>query len=367
VALEGFVVKYSDSSLFKPVILKNGMKNGEKSFLLVSRFWRRKQEVFTANSSRGLNSLLTGAITNHICTINQGSTVALVTPFKSNGDIDITTLRKLLKFHVMSNTNGVCILGTTGEASLMNKWERRVVLETVVEEIKGKIPIIAGTGSINPTEVHEMTLQARDIGCDACLIVSPPYIKPPQRGLVHHFTSIADLGLPVIIYNVPGRTGVDMTPESIALCAMHENIVGVKEATGDLSRISSIRNLTKKMRSDKPLLLYSGDDATSAHFVLNGGDGCISVTANVIPVSMRELMMEALLGNEEKVKCINKKLEMLNQNIFCEANPIPIKWVLKRMGKIKSAFCRSPLMELDENYHHHLEEAMKVSGIISVF
>jgi len=254
-ALEGFVVNYSESSLFNPFTLKSGSKYGEKSFLFIFRFSRRKQELFTANSSRGLNTVLTGTSTNHFHAINQGSTVALVTPFKSNGDVDITTLRKLLKFHIMSNTNGICILGTTGEASLMNKWERRVVLETVVEEIKGKIPIIAGTGSINPTEVHEMTLQARDIGCDACLIVSPPYIKPPQRGLVHHFTSIADLGLPVIIYNVPGRTGIDMTPESIALCAKHENIVGVKEATGDLSRIHSIRNLTKKNRSDKPLLL----------------------------------------------------------------------------------------------------------------
>jgi len=273
-------------------------------------------------------------------------------------------LRKLLQFHVESQTDGLCILGTTGEASLMTMSERESVLKIAVEEVKGKIPILVGTGNIDPIQTREMTQQAIDLGCDASLVVSPPYIKPPQRGLINHFTSIADMGLPVVIYNVPGRTGVDVTPETIAACAKHDTIVGVKEATGDVSRVESIRGLTNTLREKNPLLLYSGDDATEGEFVLKGGDGCISVTANLAPVDMHEMMMAALRGDEEETMRINKKLEMLHNRIFCESNPIPAKWALKRLGKIDCDYCRPPLASMDDKYYPHVEEALKFAGLI---
>jgi len=225
---------------------------------------------------------------------------------------------------------------------------------------------MVGTGAINPTDVREMTLQAMDHGADAALVVCNPYIKPPQRGLVRHFTNVAKLGLPVVVYNVPGRTAVDMTPETIGLCMeMHEGIIGVKEATGDVSRVQQIRTVEAGIDSDRKLLLYSGDDATEAEFVLAGGDGCISVTANVAAKEMHEMMMLALKGgkeNEEEVMRINDRLKDLHQDIFCEANPIPAKWAAMRLGMIESAYCREPMMELDEQYYGLVEAALRKAG-----
>jgi len=172
--------------------------------------------------------------------MRQGSYVALITPMTPQGSINIPQLRSLLQFHLASGTDGLCILGTTGEASVMTMSERKTVLDVAVEECKGKIPILVGTGTIDPQHVKEQTMQAIDCGCDASLVVTPYYVKPPQRGLIRHFLDMADLGLPVCIYNVPGRTGVDILPESIGKIAGHENIVAVKEATGDVSRVSAI-------------------------------------------------------------------------------------------------------------------------------
>jgi len=245
--------------------------------------------------------------------------------------------------------------------------ERKLILDIAVEEVKGDIPLLVGTGAINPLEVREMTLQAIDCGCDAALVVSPPYIKPPQRGLVKHFTDVARLGMPVVIYNVPGRTAVDVTPEAIGICAeMHENIVGVKEATGDVDRVKMIRDVEEKLGlgEERKLLLYSGDDLTEAEFVLKGGDGCISVTANVAPKEMHEMMMLALEGKEEEVMRINEKLAGIHSDIFCEANPIPAKWALKRMGMIDTAICRAPLMELEEKYYSVVEAALNKAGLM---
>jgi 4-hydroxy-tetrahydrodipicolinate synthase len=233
----------------------------------------------------------------------------------NDGKIDIPSLRNLLQFHVASGTDNLCILGTTGEASVLSMEERAQVLQVAVEEVKGKIPILAGTGTINPNHVKEMTLQAIDIGCDASLVVTPYYVKPPQRGLIKHFTDAANLGLPVVMYNIPGRAKVDLTPESTAICAQHENIVGLKDATGDLDRVQKIRSLV----GDKShLLLYSGEDGSSPEFVMNGGDGCISVTANVAPAEIHNLMMAALDGDEELVKKINDPLLGLHKNLFVE-------------------------------------------------
>lgn len=300
---------------------------------------------------------------NEIIPLKQGSTVALVTPFTPDGQIDFPSLRKLLQFHVEFQTDGLCILGTTGEASLLSMDERKAILDVAVEEVKGKIPILVGTGAIDPNTVKEMTLQAIDCGCDASLVVTPPYIKPPQRGLIQHFLSMADLALPVVIYNVPGRTAVDITPETIGLIAKeHENIVGVKEATGDITRVGQIRSTTSDLK--KPLLLYSGDDSTEKDFVLTGGNGCISVTANVAPLAMHNLMKASLEGNDAKASRINDQLVNVHEKIFCESNPIPAKWALKRMGMIEHAYCRPPLMEMEESYSEVVEAALREAGLV---
>lgn len=316
----------------------------------------RIQSVYTTHST------LSASNTNEIVPLKQGSTVALVTPFLPSGEIDAPSLRAILQFHKENETDGLCILGTTGEASLLSMSERKTILDIAVDEVKGQIPILVGTGAIDPKAVKEMTLQAIDCGCDASLVVSPPYIKPPQRGLVNHFVSMADLGLPVVVYNVPGRTAVDVIPETIGICGEHENIVGVKEATGDVSRVTAIRETTKGL--DKPLLLYSGDDSTEAEFVLKGGDGCISVTANVAPKAMHDMMMAALRKDEKEAMRINETLKDIHTQIFCESNPIPAKWALKRLGKIGTDYCRPPLMAMEEQYDSIVEDAMKKAGLV---
>jgi 4-hydroxy-tetrahydrodipicolinate synthase len=267
--------------------------------------------------------------------MKKGSTCALVTPFLPNGEIDVASLQNLLRFHLDSGTDNLCILGTTGEASVMSMKERALILSTAVEMCKGKIPILAGVGTIDPKHVEEMTQQAIDLGCDASLVVTPYYVKPPQRALIKHMSSMADLGLPVIIYNIPGRTKVDMSDESISICAQHENIVGLKDATGDLSRVQSLRKLV-----GDDFLMYSGDDGTSPEFVSLGGDGCISVTANLAPKDMHDIMMAVLRGDKQEAEKINEKLKLLHSRLFVESNPIPAKWALKHMGMMKSAYCR---------------------------
>ena len=233
----------------------------------------------------------------------------------SDGAIDIPSLRNLLQLHLASGTDNLCVLGTTGEASVLTMDERSQVLQVAVEEVKGKIPILAGTGTINPVHVKEMTLQAIDIGCDASLVVTPYYVKPPQRGLIKHFSDMADIGLPVVMYNIPGRTKVDLSPESTAILADHPKIIGLKDATGDLDRVEKIRSLV----GDKShLLLYSGEDGSSPEFVMKGGDGCISVTANVAPKEVHDLMMASLNGDTKLVKKINEPLLGLHKNLFLE-------------------------------------------------
>jgi len=297
--------------------------------------------------------------------MRQGSYVALITPMTPTGAVDLPSLRLLLQFHLESGTDGLCILGTTGEASVLTMAERKAILDVAVEEVKGKIPILVGTGTIDPEHVKEQTLQAIDCGCDASLVVTPYYVKPPQRGLIRHFETMADLGLPVCIYNVPGRSGVDFLPESIGQVAGHPNIVAVKEATGDLSRVAKIHEACEANGVPKEsLLLFSGDDGSTDEFVLGGGDGCISVTANVAPSRMHNLMMAALKKDQDEVKRINAPLSRLHQDEFCEANPIPIKWALKRIGKIDCAYLRPPLDELSPDFHGVLENALKEAGLL---
>lgn len=291
--------------------------------------------------------------------LNKGSTVALITPMTNTGEIDVPNLRKLLQYHVESKTDNLCILGTTGEASVMSMDERQLILQTAVEECKGKIPIMAGCGTINPTAVKSMTQQAIDVGCDANLLVTPYYVKPPQRGMIAMFTDIADMGLPVIIYNIPGRSSINFADESIATCAEHENIVGLKDATGDLSRLASLRPMI-----DDDFLLYSGDDSSSLEFVKQGGHGCISVTANIAAPTMQEIMAEALKGNFEKAESLNEPLKPLHKQLFCEASPMPVKWAAKEMGMIATDFCRPPLSTLEPEFYPQVEAALKTAGLL---
>lgn len=221
------------------------------------------------------------------------------------------------------------------------------------------MPILVGTGTINPNSVKEQTLQAIDLGCDAALVVTPYYVKPPQRALVKHFHTVADLGLPVMLYNVPGRTAVDLSAETIALCATHDNVVGLKDATGQLERVTGIRELC-----GKDFLLLSGDDGTSADYIVEGGNGCISVTANVSPAKMHRMMSLLLEGNLEEAKRINAELDPLHNKLFVESNPIPVKWALQRMGKMPTAFCRPPLCEMALEHYSIVEEALTTSGCI---
>jgi 4-hydroxy-tetrahydrodipicolinate synthase len=292
--------------------------------------------------------------------MQRGSTVGLVTPFLPDSDaIDEVALRQLLQYHVAAGTPNLCILGTTGEASVLTLEEQTRVWRIAVEEVKGKMTILAGTGTINPATVASQIQLAADVGCDAALVVTPYYVKPPQRCLVQHMTKAAEGPLPIVMYNVPGRTGVNMADESIALAAQHDNIVGLKDATGDVSRLTSVKPLVPA-----DFLLYSGDDGTTLDFLRQGGDGCISVTANVAASQMAQMVSLALEGRYDEAAAINAKLELLHSNLFCESNPIPTKWALHRLGMIQSAYCRPPLDALDPALAPKVEAALVQAGLL---
>jgi len=293
--------------------------------------------------------------------IEKGSMVALVTPMKPDGAVDEAQLRSLLQWHVACQTDGIVVLGTTGEASTLSFDERARVLDITAEEVKGKIPIVVGTGTIDPRMVVKLTQQARDHGADASLVVTPYYVKPTQKGLISHFGFVAEaVDLPCLLYNVPGRTGSDIKPETAAeVASKHAGVIGMKEATGDLARVAAIRSL-----AGQDFLLYSGDDETGAEFVLQGGDGVISVTSNIVPEQMHMLMMAALDKDKTRAKAINTPLKLLHQRLFLQANPIPVKWALYRMGRMGQAI-RPPLTVLEEEFHAPLEEALRAAGVIS--
>jgi 4-hydroxy-tetrahydrodipicolinate synthase len=305
---------------------------------------------------------------NKLMDLSRGSTVALITPFIPNTlEIDYLGLKKLLQYHLDSGTAGLCILGTTSESPVMTMEERKNVIQITTELCKGRIPILVGAGAIDPAKVKTFIYQARDLGADAVMVVTPYYVKPPQRALVQHFTTVANVGMPTVLYNVPGRTASDCLPETIYQCCMaSSNIVGVKEATGDVSRVKKIRALllSDGVAGERKLLLYSGDDATSVDFCLQGGDGSISVTANVAAKAVQETIMAALNGDAQLANKLNAPLELLHDKLFCEANPIPIKWAAERIGLIGSAVMRPPLVTMDEKFHPVLEEALTAAGLL---
>mmetsp|Transcript_19570 Transcript_19570/g.28229 ORF Transcript_19570/g.28229 Transcript_19570/m.28229 type:complete len:335 (-) Transcript_19570:170-1174(-) len=288
-----------------------------------------------------------------------GSYVAICTPFKDNGEVDQDNLRKMLQWHIAEGTDGIVALGTTGQSAVMTMDERAQVLSVVNEECKGKVPIVVGTGTIDPRKVIDNTKQAIEYGADASLVVTPYYVKPPARGLIKHFTTIADASdLPMMLYNVPGRTGCDMKPETIIELAKHPNIQACKEATGDNSRVPVIREAV-----GPDFKLYSGDDAGCREFVLAGGDGVVSVTSNVAPKAMAAMMKAAKAGDADLALKLDEPLFKLHKDLFCEANPIPAQWALYKMGKMGLGI-RLPLVPLADEHHAKMTEALKSAGSI---
>lgn len=290
----------------------------------------------------------------------QGSMVALVTPMQPNGSVDDAALAQLIEFHVKNGTDAIIAVGTTGESATLDEHEHCQLVKRIVELVAGRVPVIAGTGANSTTEAITLTRCAKEAGADACLLVTPYYNKPTQEGLYLHHKAIAEaVDIPQILYNVPGRTAVDMLPETIERLSKISNIVGVKEATGDVSRITDII-----ARCGDNFDVYSGDDATAMEAILAGAKGDISVTANVAPAEMHEMCRFALKGEKDKAAAINDILMGLHENLFLEANPIPVKWALLEMGIIPAGI-RLPLTLFSEQYHEMLRQAMRQAKVLS--
>jgi len=293
----------------------------------------------------------------------QGSMVAVATPMQKGNapetPLDKESLAALVEFHIENKTDAIIAVGTTGESATLNNEEHCEVIRQVVEFVNGRIPVIAGTGANSTTEAIYLTQCAKDAGADACLLVTPYYNKPTQEGLYLHYKAVAEaVSIPQILYNVPGRTACDMLPETIGRLSKVDNIIGVKEATADLSRIETIRSLCPD-----DFMLVSGDDATTKEFILQGGDGVISVTANVAPGAMHDMCELAKKGDRDAATKLDETLIGLHEHLFIESNPIPTKWALHKMGLIQAGI-RLPLTWMTENSEDILIKAMKQANVV---
>ncbi|MBI2778621.1 MAG: 4-hydroxy-tetrahydrodipicolinate synthase [Gammaproteobacteria bacterium] len=288
-----------------------------------------------------------------------GSMVALVTPMHADGSLDHDSLASLIEFHIENGTDAIVAVGTTGESATLDMKEHVDLLREVVERVRGRIPVIAGTGANCTREAIELTRCAMEAGSDACLLVTPYYNKPTQEGLYLHHKAIANaVPIPQILYNVPGRTACDMLPETVERLSAISNIVGIKEATGNLERGREILE-----RCGDRLDLYSGDDATATELMLMGAKGDISVTANVAPRAMHDMCAAALRGDREQAHAINNRLMALHRDLFVESNPIPVKWALHEMGLIPPGI-RLPLTVLSEHHHNTVRAALREAGVL---
>lgn len=290
----------------------------------------------------------------------QGSIVAIVTPMFEDGSVDWKGLEKLVEWHIQEGTNSIVAVGTTGEASTLSMAEHTQVIKEIIRVANKRIPIIAGTGANSTHEAIELTKEAKELGADAALLVTPYYNKPTQEGLFQHYKAIAEAAdLPMILYNVPGRTGVDMLNDTVIRLADIPQIVGIKDATGDVPRgIELIKGL-----EGKSMTVYSGDDATAYQLMEHGAKGNISVTANVAPKAMSNVCAAALAGDHAKATEINATVANLHNILFCESNPIPVKWALHEMELIETGI-RLPLTPLAEQYRTPLREALTTAGVI---
>ena len=288
-----------------------------------------------------------------------GSMVALVTPMDAQGRLDWDSLSKLVDFHLKNGTHAIVAVGTTGESATLDVEEHIAVIKAVVKQVAGRIPVIAGTGANSTREAVELTRNAKEAGADACLLVVPYYSKPTQEGLYQHFKHIAEaVDIPQILYNVPGRTSCDMQTETVIRLSTVPNIIGIKEATGDLKRAKAIIDGVSK-----DFIVLSGDDPTAVELILLGGKGNISVTANVAPREMADLCEAALKGDAETARAINEKLMPLHKDLFIEANPIPVKWALVEMGLMHQGI-RLPLTWLSAPCHETLRSALRQCNVL---
>ncbi len=294
----------------------------------------------------------------------QGSIVALVTPMDADGAINWQVLEDLIEWHINSGSSGLVIVGTTGESATIDVSEHVQVIENVVKIADGRIHVIAGTGANSTKEAIYLTNSASSAGADAALLVTPYYNRPSQEGLYKHYSYIADeVNLPQILYNVPSRTGCDLLTETVMRLVPHENIIGLKDATGDLTRLEKTLSELEALGENK-FMLYSGDDPTATQFMLKGGSGTISVTANVVPSLISEICSQALSGESEKATELNLEIEKLNEILFVESNPIPVKWILNRLGRIPGGL-RLPLVELDIKFHDQAELILKELSLLN--
>ena len=289
----------------------------------------------------------------------KGSMVAIATPMNGDGSLDHESLERLIEFHIENKTDVIVSVGTTGESATLNFKEHSEVIKATLSVVNKRIPVIAGSGANSTSEAIELTQRSKELGADGCLLVTPYYNKPTQNGLYEHYKMIADkVNVPQILYNVPGRTSVDMLPDTVHKLSSHPNIIAIKEASGNLERS---KELLEKCADN--ISIFTGDDKTSVRDLLLGFKGNISVTANVAPLSMHEMCKFAIEGNAEEANKINSKLDILHDNLFTESNPIPVKWALHRMGLIKKGI-RLPLTWLDSKYENILEESLYNAGII---
>ena len=290
----------------------------------------------------------------------EGSIVALVTPMAADGQIDWHTLQSLIDWHLQEGTNAIVAVGTTGESATLTVTEHCAVIRHIVDQVEGRVPVIAGTGANSTQEAIELTEAARRSKADACLLVTPYYNKPTQEGLFLHHKAIAEaVDIPQILYNVPARTACDLLPETVASLSRVDNIIGIKEATGDAERGRIIRE-----SCDRDFLLFSGDDGTFLDLMAVGANGNISVTANVAPGLMATICQAALAGDMDKAGELNQQLLALHQQLFCEANPIPVKWALQEMGRIGPGI-RLPLTPLSEPYRPVLHNVLVQAGLLA--
>ncbi len=289
----------------------------------------------------------------------QGSMVALITPMHPDGSLDWDALDQLVEWHIQEGTDAIIAMGTTGESATLNDREHCQVIRHVVQKVNKRIPVIAGTGANATDEAIHLTECAKGAGADAALLVTPYYNKPTQEGLYQHYEKVAEsVDLPQILYNVPGRTACDLLPETVGRLSKISHIVGLKEATGDLDRIQQIRKV-----SEEGFELYSGDDSTGTDFMLQGGQGVISVTSNVAPKQMHEMCVAALAGDTEKAHQLNEPLKAIHDKLFIESSPIPVKWALQEMGKIESGI-RLPLVPLSEASKPAVRESLNGAGLL---
>lgn len=288
-----------------------------------------------------------------------GSMVAMITPMAEDGSVDYAAMKKLVEFHIEQGSDAIISVGTTGESATLDEREHCDVIARTVEYVEGRIPVIAGTGANSTSEAIALTRCAKSAGADACLLVTPYYNKPTQQGLFLHFKAVAEaVDVPQILYNVPGRTACDMQADTAARLAEIPNIIGIKDATGDLERLKELQQLCPE-----GFKLYSGDDATGCEFLLRGGHGVISVTANVAPGLMNEMVSQALAGEREQAEAADARLAGLHKALFVESSPIPVKWAMHRMGLADKGI-RLPMTWLTPESEAEVEAAMEQAGVL---